>query len=456
MAVFTSREILFIQGLGRLRIDKSATVAPQTPFCIGSTSKAFTALSLAQLADDGKLDWDTPVREYMPEFDLHDDVAARQMTARDLLSHRSGLPRHDAVWFGNDRPRAEVMKNLRHLKPYKTFRQTYQYQNLMYLAAGYLVEKITGCSWEEHVRERIFKPLGMKSSGFSFDGQLESATRARGHNTIKGKVRLLPWKPIDAAAPAGAITSTVEDMTAWLRLNLNRDNSNKIYKSIISPKSLKNLHTPIIAVPDSDSYIETHYTSYALGWNVRNYRGRHMLSHGGLVNGFSTQVILLPNDDIGAVVMTNLSASPLPQVLAYNAADRLLDMKPVDWSQRLRKEKSKLARDEKKTRDDRAKARVRRTSPTLPLEAFCGEYHHPGYGQLSVRNKGGRLRSIHNNVESRWQHYHYNMFIVDEMEYDTQYVAECSIDRKGRIGSIAIDYEPNADSIVFKRVNEDR
>ena len=216
VAVVKDGQVILSKGYGTRDADKQLPVTPKTLFAIGSITKSFTVTALGMLADDGKLDWDKPVREYLPEFRLYDQVASDHMTPRDLVTPRSGLPRHDALWYNSTFTRREMIERLRYLEPSKDFRSTWQYNNLMFLTAGYLAGQLAGTSWEELVRARIFGPLGMTGSNFSVTDSQKSPDFAQPYATVKEETKKIPFRGIDEMAPAGSINSNIEDMTRYL------------------------------------------------------------------------------------------------------------------------------------------------------------------------------------------------------------------------------------------------
>ena len=208
--------------MDKRNVEENLPVTPNTIFAIGSSSKAFTATSAAIAVEDGKLEWDKPVREYLPTFKMKDDFASERMTLRDLLCHRSGLPRHDLSWYNTPATREQIIDRVRYLEPTSDFRTNFQYQNLMYMTAGYLAGLVDGTTWEELVRERIFKPLGMTHSQFSVEDSQKSDNYALPYNEKDDKVKKIEFRNIDTVGPAGSINSNVVDMIEWVRLQLKK------------------------------------------------------------------------------------------------------------------------------------------------------------------------------------------------------------------------------------------
>src|SRR5581483_2300323 len=274
VAIVKEREVIYTQGFGQRDEKQGLPVTPRTLFPIASCTKAFTAASLAILADQGKLNWDTPVREYLPSFKLYDPYASDRVTPRDLVSHRTGLPRHDLVWYHNTTvSRRELVERLQFLEPTKDLRSFWQYQNLMYMAAGYLVEVISGELWEDVVRRHLFHPLQMERSNFDIvQTSKETEDYSHPYQEVGEEVTELPFYAAQAAiAPAGAIVSSATEMSHWVLMHLNRGISGE--RRILSGPQVRQMHTPQMVVPQVNRYPELPYTSYAMGWAVEPYRG---------------------------------------------------------------------------------------------------------------------------------------------------------------------------------------
>lgn len=276
LVIVKDGKVAYQKGYGYRDVAKKLLVTPQTQFAIGSSSKAFTATTVCQLVDDGILELDKPLKEYLPDFKLYNDYVTNHMTARDLLCHRSGLPRHDLAWYGTDFTREELYKNLHHLEATQDFREGWQYQNLMFMTAGYLVGKLTGKPWEKNVEERIFKPLGMTHSNLSVEALKKTENRAIGYNEEDEKIKAIPYRNIDVVGPAGSINSTVEDMAKWIILQLNKGKYQK--KKVVSEGMVAQMHRPHTIVPGNANK-EQFYTNYGLGWFVTSYRGQLLVHH---------------------------------------------------------------------------------------------------------------------------------------------------------------------------------
>lgn len=458
MAIVKDGEVAFSEGFGYRNVESKLPVTPNTLFAIGSSSKAFTAASLGILVDDGKIDWDKPVRDYLPTFKLHDNFASERMTPRDLVTHRSGLPRHDLMWYGAAFTRKEMVDRLQYLEPSKDFRTTYQYQNLMYLTAGYLVEQVSGMSWEDFVRTRIFAPLGMSASNFSVIASQKADDFALPYAEEKESIKLIPFRNIDAIGPAGSINSNLTDMVKWVKLNLNNGKTPGTEPvevpapQIISEAMLTQQHTPYMMMSEPIKYTEVSHTNYGLGWFISQYRGHKRVSHGGNIDGFSALVSLMPQDNFGIVVLTNRNGNPMPNIAAARATDLLLQLEPVDWHARIKAEVAKAKEAEKQKSDAEAAERKPNTKPSHALVDYAGEFEHPGYGVVTVKLEGKALKSRFNSFNMAMEHWHYDVFrAVVEDDPDQKFLFTFYSNDKGDIDRLEVPMDLNVKPIVFTR-----
>ncbi|MEW5901396.1 MAG: serine hydrolase, partial [Acidobacteriota bacterium] len=377
VSIVKDGKVIYAEGFGFRDVEKKLKVTPHTLFAIGSCTKAFTAADVAILIDEGKLAWDKPVRSYLPAFKLSDSIAAEHMTPRDLLCHRSGLPRHDLMWYGSSFSRKELFDRLQHLELNQEFRALWQYQNLMFMSAGYLVGETAGTSWEEFTRKRILDPLGMKESNFSVADSEKSPDFSYPYQEKKDKVERIPFRNIDAIGPAGSINSNVVEMANWVLLNLGKGKWGD--KQLISEAAMTQVHSPQMVIQGPLRYDEMFHSSYGLGWLITAYKGHLLLTHGGGIDGFITLVSFLPRDKIGVVILSNLSGNPVPSIVTYNLFDRLLGLDQTDWNKRLKEERDKAREESEKAKKEAVKDRKPDTKPSHPLEEYAGDYEHPGY-----------------------------------------------------------------------------
>ncbi len=452
IAIVKGDEVIFSQGFGKRDVAQSLDVTPQTLFPIASCTKAFTTTSMAMLADEGKLDWDTPVRTYLPTFKLYDIVATERLTPRDIVTHRSGLPRHDLMWYNSSASRQELFDRLQYLEPTKDIRTLWQYQNLMYMVAGYLVGQVSGRSWEEFVQQRIFNPLHMATSNFSIVTTAESASNfSHPYREVSGEVKEIPFYGAQGAiGPAGAIVSSVTEMSQWLLLHANKGKFGDT--QLVSENSIAQLHAPQMIIPETSKYAEMPYSSYALGWFVSPYRGQPMLHHGGNIDGFSSLTSLLPRENVGVVVLTNMGGTPVPSILTYNIFDRLLNLDIVAWSERSKADEAVIKEAEQKGKEKTEADRIPNAPPSHTLDAYTGNFEHPGYGVLSIELQNDSLQGTFNGIVCPLKHYHYDIFELVIESWDLSLKISFTTNVRGDIESVTAPLEVTAKDIVFKRV----
>jgi CubicO group peptidase (beta-lactamase class C family) len=363
VAVVKENDVVHLKGYGLRDREKGLPVTPQTLFPIASISKSFTATGLGMLADEGKLDWDRPVHAIVPEFQLRDHVADERAAIRDLLSHRTGLPRHDLVWYAARASRLEAVKVLQHLEPSRDFRAAWQYNNLMFLAAGVVAERASGRTWEEFTRDRIFTPLGMTASRFLADHPENSADFAHPYAKRKDTVRRVPFYHDDALGPAGGVVSSAAELARYLQFHINRGRWNG--KTLLSERAAEAMQTPQTVMPESEvsphyktEFLEMGESGYGLGFFITSYRGHKLIWHSGSIDGYSLLFSFLPREKLGVLVLTNLSGSrPVPVCVTRNVFDRLLGLPPIDWVARCKELDRK---DEAASAEARRKGEARR------------------------------------------------------------------------------------------------
>ncbi len=458
VAIVKDGKVVFADGFGYRDVEKKLKVTPDTLFAIGSCSKAFTATLLGIMVDEGKLEWDKPVRDYLPSFKLQDTFASERITPLDLVTHRSGLPRHDSVWYNASASREELVKRLPYLEPSKELRYSYQYNNLMFMTAGYLAGKIAGTSWEQLVQTKIFDPLGMKNSNLSVNDSQKSADFSLPYSKREEKVTEIPFRNIDAIGPAGSINSSVNEMAQWLILNLNKGKFGD--KQIISEGTLQKIHSPqMVTGSPLDKDEEFTYTLYGMGWGINVYRGHPVISHGGGIDGFISMVAFLPRHNAGVVILTNGDwvGSQVCAIIAYNVYDRILGLRQIPWDKRIKKsfDEAKKKSDEAKEKEKQKEEPVPNTKPSHKLEDYAGDYENPGYGILSVKKDGDRLKGTFNDRHFTGQHFHYDIFeFTSTLNPDQKIKATFHTDIKGNISRVSLPMQSGVNDIEFTRMPE--
>ena len=452
VAVVQADEVLLEAGFGMADEENGTAMTADTVLAIGSSTKAFTATALGCLVDDGLLEWDKPVREYIDGFRMHDPVATEHLTVRDMLSHRSGLPRHDMLWYGNDKlTRADVVGRLRYLEPSKSFRAIWQYNNLMYLTGGHLIEVLSGQTWEEAVQSRILDKLGMGTTSFTFDSARASGKLASPYSKIEDEVRLVPHRSLDLAGPAGSINSTVGDLAKWLQCNVN--GGGRAGVEVITSPTLRQIHMPTMVMPEGPAmWDETYPGGYGLGWFLENYRGVRVVHHGGNIDGFSALVAFAPKEKIGVAVLANMNATSLPTVAVYRALDELLGLDPLPWGERYKGFLDAMIGGAKEAKDLR-KAKAATAPSSHPNADLVGEYAHPGYGPLTVNlaADGESLEAHYNNLDLVLTHRHFDVWDAryETVGVDLEITFLTASD--GSVAGVKVPLEPTVKLIEFER-----
>ncbi len=450
--------IILLKGYGVRTIGKPDPVDENTLFAIASDTKSFTGILLAMLADDGKLKWDDKVADILPGFQLADPLATRDLTVRDLITHRSGLARGDLLWTGGwPYDTEELIRRLRYLKPTWSLRSHYGYNNLMYTAAGQVAATAAHKPWTQLLKERILDPLGMTSTNTSVTLLPSLPNVASPHGKVDDTIRVVSFTNADQIPAAGAINSNVADMVKWLRFQL--DSGRVTGKRLVSAPNFRETHTPQTVVPIDSAYRAmnpfTHLQSYAFGWTVSDFRGREMLRHSGNLSGMAAQVGLLPEERFGIVVLSNLGGNALRESLMYKAFDLILGAPPKDWSAENLAEARGLRARARTREAKRDSARVHGTHPSLALENYTGDYTDPFYGAAKVVVENGHLvfnfgRSFLGDME----HWHYDTFrIVWRDHREGKAFATFQLDPAGKVS--ALRFDPDGDFVeetpVFTR-----
>jgi CubicO group peptidase (beta-lactamase class C family) len=412
MAIVHNDSVVLAKGYGVRTLGKRDRVDENTLFAIGSASKAFTGLLVAMLVDQGKVKWDDPATKYLPGFQMYDPYATRELTVRDLLTHRSGLTAADLMLYDPRYTRDSILYRARYVKPTYSFRAHFGYSNIMYLAAGQLTARLMGGTWDDAVRDRIFNPLGMTASNTSVTLLDRLPNVATPYDEIDDTVRTISYFNLDAAGPAGSINSNVRDMAQWVRFQLA---GGKVRgKPLLSAAAFDETHSPQTIVPLEGfwriSAQDAHLLTYGMGWFLHDYHGRLIVQHGGNIDGMSALVALMPEEQTGLVVLTNLDQNDLTYALMYRVFDAYLKRPPKDWSASLLKAHRELETQAKQEMKNREASRVSGTKPSLPLEKYAGTYSDTVAGDLAVRQEKSGLVVQYGKLVADLSHWQYDTF----------------------------------------------
>ena len=457
IAVVQNGRVIYSHGFGLRDVKGVLPVTSNTIFAIGSISKSFTSLSMGMLNDEGKLDWDKPVRQYLPEFQMYDPVASERMTPRDLISHRVGMAGHDLLWYSSDFSREDLVRRLRFLQSDHDFRSGYHYNNMLVMTAGYLIGKVSGESWEDFVRRRIFEPLQMNSSNFSVVDSQKSPDLARPYRKDEhsGAVSEIPFHVMSAIGPAGSINSNVDDMARYAIFQLGKGKIGE--HQLVSEANLNLNHSPQVPMAGGAPSKEIGPRSYAMGWVISSYRGHPLWWHNGGIDGFYALLSLLPDQNLGVVILTNLlDDDPVPEIVQYHIYDHLLGLDSVDWVKHFQDLEAKQKTAEEEENKKELSERKPNTHPSHELKDYVGRYENPGYGVITTELVGDGLSAALNQLSFPLHHYEYDVFEAPPNSTGAVDIGKVRFltNMSGDIDGIAAPFEPDAPEIVFTRVPE--
>ena len=453
LAVVKDGQVVLLKGFGLRDVENGLPVTSGTLFAIGSSTKAFTTYAMGLLVDEGKLDWDRPVRGYLPEFTLADEYADLHITPRDLVTHRSGLPRHDLVWYG-DRPftRSELVARLRYLEPNKELRQQWQYNNLMFCAAGFLVERLRGTTWEEAVASGIFGPLGMEHSNTSVLVSQADPDHALPYRLKDDALQQVAFRNLDAMGPAGSINSCADDLAGWLLANLGKTGPEA---GGLQKETLQELQTPQMVIPGMPREDFVTPRSYGMGWFIDTWRGRYRLEHGGNIDGFTAAVWLFPRDGLGIAVLSNRDGDALPDLIAATVTDRMLGLEPMDHLGTAGARRDQVKAVVKESTENKDRFRNKDAKPSRQAEAFAGRYRNPGYGVVEFTAAQQELTMLYNGMAMPLEHWQYDVYSVKPSD-DAVIPEDLKVvfrgDVSGAVSTVEIGFELLVDPIVFERM----
>jgi CubicO group peptidase (beta-lactamase class C family) len=442
IAIVKDDSVVYAKGFGVREMGKPDRVDPRTIFAIGSNTKAFTSAAVAIMVDRKKMRWDDKVTSYLPNFQLYDPYVTREITIRDVLSHRSGLGRRgDMLWYGSPYARDEILRRIRFLEPNSSFRSQFGYQNIMFLAAGQAMAEAAGKSWDDVIVSEIFQPLGMSESSTSTDSLRGKPDVATPHLIDGADVAPIPWRNIDNVAPAGSINSSVVDMTHWIRMQL--DTGVYAGRKIIGAKSLQETHSPqtIISSPPDTLFPSNHFSSYGMGWVLQDYRGRALVWHNGGIDGMLSEVRLVPEEKLGFVILSNAEGHNMNPAISYRIIDAYLGGPARDWSAIFLAQQKKGEAMQAEMEKKMEAARAKNTKPSLPLEKYAGTYADSMYGTATVKLESGKLVLRYGSTfQGDLEHWHYDTFRASwrDKRLGKSFVT-FALDARGRVTDMDVD-----------------
>ena len=453
IAVVKDDSVVFIRGYGVKSIGGNDSVNVHTLFANASTTKAFTAFAVLLMADSGKLSLDSRVADRLPVLQLQSAYASQELTVRDLLTHRSGLPEADYLWYDTPYDYNEIARRLRLVKPTYSFRSHFQYQNETYAAAGYIAAQAAGATWEEMYRARIFAPLGMQETYTSTEQAVAHGNIATPHYRIDDTVRAIERYHTDNIGPAGSMYSSVSDMSKWLRFLL--DSARSGGKRMIGAAQFNELwHAQMLV--DADEFYPTarlthpNFTAYGLGWFLEDYRGERVAFHTGSIDGFVAIVGLIPERKLGVIIFANLDHAEVRHALMYTVFDRFIGGGTHDWSAEMNTMYTAARTQRAKSVAAAAKKRVMGTKPTLALVAYAGTYQDPLYGTFTIKLADGKLFVTNPLDPADLEHWNYDTFsLVHRKRWLGKQLVTFTFDTEGLVNGVT-----PGEGIVFAKMPE--
>ncbi len=446
IAIVKDDELVFARGYGVRELGNDAPIDKHTIFGIGSATKAFTAAAAAALVDDGKLDWDDPVVEHLADFQLSDPWVTRQVTLRDLLCHRTGLPRGVGMLLRSGDELETYLHRYRHAQFEHSFRSRYIYSNTNYDWAGEIVKAVSGQGWGEFVAQRILEPLGMTSSSTNAAALKNAANLTAPHALLKGELEVIPRLDI-GDDPAGSVNASAADMAQWLRMQL----AGGLYAGaqVLSPAAIREMHTSQMAIlhPQESELAPLtmlrpaiNFWTYGFGWCVQDYHGAKLVWHGGQINAYAAMVAMLPGENFGFAVLTNIHETFLHGLLMFVLLDAYLEAPPRDWSADCQKLAQGFGAQEAAQAQKIQSARVTGTSPSLPLSEYAATFVDSWQGQVQIVAENDSLSLHYGRSTAQLSHWHYDTFRLTWQDpiFPPEF-ATFSLDAGGKVSRIKID-----------------
>jgi CubicO group peptidase (beta-lactamase class C family) len=456
VGIVVKDNLVFAKGYGYRDYEKKLPVTPNTLFQIASNTKLFTSIAVGFLVEEGKLDWDKPIRQFVPTIQFYNEDLNNSVSIRDMLAHRTGISRHDLIWYKSDFSRKELFDRLKYLEPSQPLRQGFLYNNMMYAASGYIIEYFTHQTWEDFVRAQIFKPLEMNNTLYSIKEMLKQSDCFVPYNEKRDTTilyRIPYYEEAQGIGPAGSIISNINDMSKWLIALMN--NGSYKGKQVIPVNVVRATLSPSIALPNSQlenrGYGELLNPAYGMGRNYASYRGHYLAYHGGDLDGIHSQISCMPYDSIGVIVFViGDHSAALYNVISYNIYERLLGLSQTPWSERRLKDREGFKKQDKEGRGKAGGELVPDTKPSHVLKDYTGEFEHPAYGVLSVSMKNDSLQMNFHNIILPLKHFHYDRFDTPNDEQYGLWSLNYLTNPQGEINRIVISLDESEATFVRK------
>jgi len=461
VAIVEGDKVVYTKGFGYRDYENKIPADANTLFAIGSSSKAFTSGILGQLRQEDKLDFnDSPIK-HIPELRFYNDEMNRGITIKDMMCHRTGLPRHDLSWYlFPTADKDSLIGRIVYQEPFTGLRQNWYYNNFMFLAQGVIAERITGKSWEDNIRERFFRPLGMDRSNVSIDEMKTSSNAAFGYVVKQDSlIEKTDYYHISGMAPAGSINSSANDMSRWLLswINGGKYKEQEILPEVYVQEAMSSQMVVNGALPDKN-FPDMHLANYGYGWFISSYRGHYRVEHGGNIDGFSANVAFFPVDSFGIVVLANQGGSAVPGLVRNLLADRMLQAGETDWVENHREQLEKNRNAQKEMADQSISGKISNTKTSHPQHEFTGLYSNPAYGDFKIYLENDSLFAAFKLDTLYLRHFHYDIFQpfnLTETGVDTTESIgikfNFATNDGGDVSNVKLKMEPTLEPIEFKK-----
>ena len=450
VAVVKGGKVIYLKAFGTRDLNTGDPANTETLFSIGSTTKAMTAVCLGMLVDEGKLGWDEPVTKYLPEFQLYEPYVTRELKIRDLLLHNSGVGNTDFLWGSMNIPEDEILRRMRMVKPTYSFRGGFIYQNIFYIAAGKVIEKVSGQNWHAFIQARIFQPLGMMRSVTKLK-RITDDNHTKPHFRLQGKIQAIGYTNDDEVGAAGSIWSSIADMSKWTLCMLDSSkfpaaSPGQTGGRLLKPQTWAEMFKPHTLVTPVQFYptqqlTKPNWMTYGLGWFQHDYKGHKVNFHTGSLAGLIALHAQLPDAALGYYFLGNLDHAEVRHALMYKAFDIFSVGGTRDWSTEIKSLYDGLIAQQEKRLADLEAQRVKDTKPSLPLSAYAGKYTDPLFGTVDVTVQGEALRVNMNGVElGSAEHWNYDTFYGtwDKTWYG-KFTVQFNLNPFGKISSLSLD-----------------
>jgi CubicO group peptidase (beta-lactamase class C family) len=455
IGVVVKGKLVWAKGYGYRDYGKNIPYTAATTQPIASNTKLFTAVAAGMLVEEGKLDWDNPVKQYVPSIQFYNDDLNRSVTIRDMLSHRTGITRHDLIWYKSDFTQKDLFERLKYLEPSAPMRTTFLYNNMMFAGTGYAIQLLSGRPWQTFVTERILQPLEMTSTTFTIADMLKTPEPGVPYTERRDNTELysIPYySDAIGVAPAGAINSNINDLSHWLIALMN----DGVYhgRQVLPKAVLKQTLQPSIALPntglDVRGWGELLNSYYGMGRWTASYRGHFVAYHGGDLPGFHSQISMMPYDSVGVIVLVvGNHAAPLYNIISWNIYERLLGLSLTPWSERQNAIRLKNKEADKNARGKAGAGRAANTRPSHRLEDYAGEFDHPAYGVLTIGRADTNLTFDFHKIRMPLYHFHYDRFDTPDDEEDGKWSVNFITNPLGDVDNAVLSLDEAA--VTFTR-----